>query len=243
MISEQISKSIDARLTEVQKLLAHIKNLEEVAIRDKDIVSAEYAAILRGLFFVHLYGTFEYSITLSVQVLLQEITKVGVPYGGIEHLLHVVALDADFKSIVDAGGEKKWTKRKELLKRQISPDPCCLNDTVFDHMLQNVWYQTLDAIFDYLCIPQKPVPEDRFIGYIDDIVGNRNEVAHGDSSASKVGRLTTSSEHEKRLDAITQVVNHVTICFDEYLMNRKFIVEAQRSQFIDANSMPPAPPA
>lgn len=103
MIDRQVSASVDARFAEVHKLLTHIKNLESAAIQDKDSVSAEFATILRGIIFVQLYGAFEYAISLSLQVLLQEITRVAVPYCEFEHLFHSIALDAQFRGISDTG--------------------------------------------------------------------------------------------------------------------------------------------
>ncbi len=95
-----ISKSTDPRLAEVQRLLAHIKRLEDLAATGHDTVSGDMAAILRGMFFVHLYGALEYAVSLSVQVLLQEITKLAISYSHFEHLIFAIALDAEFKSIV-----------------------------------------------------------------------------------------------------------------------------------------------
>ena len=209
MISEQIHNNVDPRLAENQKLLALIRKLETQAANDKDQVSAENATLLRGLFFVHLYGTLEYSITLSVQVLLQEMTKVCVPYSSFEHLLHVVALDAQFRSLAEPGLKSKWQKRKELLNKQISSESCSLNDTVFQDQLQ-------------------------MRGYIDEIVDNRNAIAHGRQSAQEVGRRTTSTDLDERLRATTKVVNHVIESFDDYLEKRHFVDSRHRANYIKA---------
>jgi hypothetical protein len=236
----QVLTSANARLGEVQKLLAHIKKLEDTAEKEKDPVSAENATILRGLFFVHLYGAFENSIALSVQVLLQEITKVGVSYSHFEHLLHVVALDPDFRSVADAGWQSKWSKRRELLQKQLSHTSCALNDTLFHDQIENVWYATLSNIFEYLCIPVPAVPDNRMRGYIDEIVNNRNAVAHGRLSPQTVGRLTTSAELAKRLDAITEVINHVVTSFDSYLTNREFVAIPHRPHYVSPTAVDPA---
>ena len=230
MIDGQVSANVDARFSEIHKFLTHIKNLESSAILDKDSVSGEIATILRGLFFVQLYGAFEYAVSLTVKVLLQEISRVAVPYCGFEHLFHTVALDAQFRSISDTGS--KWPKRKLLLEKQSSNDICALNDTVFQDQLQNIWYDTLTDLFEYLCIPSKPVPEERMRGYIDEIVGYRNAVAHGDQSTLEVGRLKTIEDIEKRLDAMTRVTNHIITCFDDLLINRKFIASSHRPSYL-----------
>jgi hypothetical protein len=41
MIDGQVSANVDARFSEIHKLLTHIKNLESSAIRDRDSVSGE----------------------------------------------------------------------------------------------------------------------------------------------------------------------------------------------------------
>lgn len=237
MISDQIHENVDLRLAEVQRTLALVKKLEANAAEEKDSVSAENAAILRGLFFVHLYGALEYSITLSVQVLLQEMTKVAVPFYQIEHLLHAVVLDDKFRSSADPGLKLRWAKRRELLSKQISAAPCPLNDTVFQDHLQNVWYETLRTIFEYLCIPENAVPEDRMRGYIDEIADNRNSIAHGRQTAQGVGRRVTSADLQERFDAVTKVVNHVLGIFDEYLRLRQFIDADHRAPYIASASM------
>jgi hypothetical protein len=179
---------------------------------------------------VKLYGAFEYAVSLSVKVLLQEISRVAVPYCGFERLFHTVSLDAQFRSISDAGS--KWPKRKLLLTKQSSNEICALNDTVFQDQLQNIWYETLTDLFEYLCIPSKPVPEERMRGYIDEIVGYRNAVAHGDQSTLEVGRLKTIEDIEKRLAAITQVTDHIIACFDDLLINRRFVASSHRPNFL-----------
>jgi hypothetical protein len=230
MIDGQVSPNVDARFSEIRKLLTHIKNLESPDIRNRDSVSGDIAAILRGLFFVQLYGAFEYAVSLSVQVLLQEITRVAVPYCGFEPLFHSVALDAQFKGVSGTGS--KWPKRRSLLEKQHSNDICILDDSVFKDQLQNIWYDTLANLFEYLCIPSKPVPEDRMRGYIDEIVDNRNAIAHGRLSTSEVGRLKTVEDIEKRLEVVTKVTNHIITCFDDLLISRRFVASSHRPHFL-----------
>ncbi|MFY9559605.1 MAG: MAE_28990/MAE_18760 family HEPN-like nuclease [Terriglobales bacterium] len=226
-----MTPAVDARLVEVQRLLAHIKKVEQAAL-DGDPVSAEQAPILRGLFFVNLYGAIEHSLSLAVQVLLQEMSKVAVAYADFEHLIHVVALDAEFRSVAGSGYESRFTKRKALLTRQVSNDSCELNDTIFHDQLQNVWYATLREIFQHLNIQRFPLPDIKMRGYLDEIVEKRNAIAHGRSSASAVGRLTTSQELDTRLNAIREVLDHIINAFDEYLDNRLFVTAKQRTHYL-----------
>jgi len=58
MIFETVRELTAVRYLEVRRLLAHIKAVE--LAKPSDSVTREDATFLRGLFFVHLYGTFEY---------------------------------------------------------------------------------------------------------------------------------------------------------------------------------------
>jgi hypothetical protein len=237
-----ISNSTDARLAEVRKLLAHIKRLEATASAERDSVSAEAAMVLRGLFVVQLYGVLEYAMTLSVQVLLQEITRLGVPFMHFEQHLFTVALDSEFRSIVDSGWNSKFAKRKNLLQKQVSGSPCTMNDTVFHDQLQNIWFGTLKNVFECLCIPAEPVPERRIKGYIDEIVDARNEVAHGRSSATMVGRTKSSAELEERMNAIAHLIDYIIMSFDSYLTNREFVRPSNRNLYQRTASSAPSSP-
>jgi hypothetical protein len=235
-----LSKSTDARLAEVKKSFALISRLEDEASKEQDPFKSESGAILRGLFFVQLYGLIEYSLSLSVQVLLQEMTKLGVPYFHFEHPLFAVVLDRQFRSVEDSGWQRRLLVRRELLQKQVSSDSCMLDDGVFESQLQNVWFETLKQIFDFLLIPYDPVPEVRISGYIDEIVNKRNEIAHGRSSAITVGRLTTVADLEIRMTAIARLIDHIIISFDEYLEGRAFIAQINRPVYLA--QVPPSKP-
>lgn len=218
-----ISQSSTARFNEVRALLTEIR-AQEVAppTTEPDIV-----AILRGLFFVNLYGAFEFSVTEAVQILLQEITRAQIPFSQLEHLFYAVALDSKFSAISDSGRKKRWAVRRDLLSQQTSGIACGMNDTVFHSDLQNIWFETLSTLFESLCISESVLPEPRLRGYIDEVMERRNAVAHGRESPASVGRIR-SNELELRLEAISRTATHIIFCFDRYLNNRDFIASAHR---------------
>ena len=234
---EAISSSAAARLSEVQRLLAHVRSLEETAKTNKDIVST--ATTLKGLFYVNLYGAFEYSVTQSVQVLLQEINKFQLRYLEFEHLVFSVALDPSFNSIADVGPNKKWVKRSELLRRQMSFDVCELNDTVFHSSLQNIWYETLQIVFECLGISTAPVPDNRMRHHIDEVVENRNAVAHGRSSPHEIGRLKTADELQDSMNAIVGSVNYIVASFERHLLSFDFISQNYRQNYVSSRAQSP----
>lgn len=232
---EAVSNAATTRLRDVQLLLAHIQSLEDTGVAMNDVVSLEMAVTLRGLFFVHLYGSFEYIVTQSVQAALQGINRLSIPHDEFTPVINSVTLDSLFNALVGVGPEKTWSKRLELLKKQCSSESCVVNDTVFHRYLQNVWYKTLRDIFDCLGLSVKPVPEMRLAGYIDDIVQKRNAVAHGRSSPDEVGRAVTSGDLHRYLSAMTATINHIVATIESHLTTAEFVEVRYRVKYISAS--------
>jgi len=218
-----VSAGATRRFQEVRTLLSYIAAKESTPpMADSDEIT-----MLRGLFFVHLYAAFEFSVTDAVQGLLQQISQRRIPYAHLEQLFHAVALDGGFAAIADAGPGKKWKARKNLLRLQRSQDPCQINDTAFHRDLQNVWYETLENLFECFCINPPVLPDPRFQGYIDEVVEKRNAVAHGRESPLVVGRMRTSGLRT-RVDAMSGTAMHVILQFGEHLASRAFVASAHR---------------
>jgi hypothetical protein len=234
MMFTQVSRNATARLLEVRRLLAHIRTLEDALALTHDPEVAESVAILRGLLYVQLYGALEYTVEKGVQLLLQIVSSAGIPYPEFEHLLCAVTLDAEFESAATVKHDKKWVRRRDLLERQRSPTQCTINDTIFSEMLQSVKSTTIRDIFEWLCMPQQPVPDPRISGYIDEVTGRRHEVAHGRSTARDVGGNLTSTDLEIRINAITDEINHVVASFEDFVQTKAFIAVQHRPKYLSS---------
>jgi hypothetical protein len=209
--------------------LTHIKAVED-APSNIPVASSD-ATILRGLFYVHIYGAFEYAVHLSVTALIEAISDTGVSYAHFEHLFHSIALDSRFESAAFCGAETKWVKRKDLLNEQRSESPCLLDGSMLDDQLQNIHFRTLENLFECFCIGEPVVPELRLRGYIDEIVNNRNRISHGRDSANRVGANSTSAELDRILEAIVLVANHIIDSFDRHFADRRFVAETHRGHY------------
>jgi hypothetical protein len=230
MIFDTVRELTSSRYAEVRRLLAHIKAVE--LAKPSDSVAREDATFLRGLFFVHLYGAFEYSVSTAVTVLLEGISDIQVSYSDLDSLFYALALDPRFEAVAASGPDRKWRIRKELLRQQVSSDPCRLESSLLAGHLQNLWAKALESVFDCLCVDGPIVPEIRIRGYVDEVVNHRNAVSHGRSSASVVGRTVTSMELGQVLEAIIQITYHVIDRFDAYFASRQFIAAPHRERYV-----------
>lgn len=188
--------------------------------------------VLRGLFYVHLYATLEYSVNQAVERLLHAITDLKIKTAHFEPIFLSVALDPEFSSFSDSGKNNRWSKRISFLKKQSSADEAALNLGIFSIYLQNIWKENLLQIFECLFINAPIVPDPALGLYIDEIVNKRNAVAHGRESPARVGVGTRSSDLHIRLDAVSRIITHLIHCFEKHLTELNFVREDQRAQYL-----------
>ena len=99
----------NSRMTEVRQTLDIIKHLESpIGVGMSDSTQVQ---ILRGLYFVHLYAAFEFSVNTCVQKALQEISSSKIPFSNLEKRIFVLALDANFSSNYQVNAKTKVEKK------------------------------------------------------------------------------------------------------------------------------------
>lgn len=217
------------RFNEVRALLECIKQQES---SNPQVADNHDVLILRGLYYVHLYAAFEYAVNQSVQSFLKAVTSCRVKTAHLVPPLFSLALDPELSSLSNIGEKKKWQRRLDVFDRQNSHDECVLNDLVFGDHLQNVWLISLTQVFHCLNIPNPVVPDPRFGLFINEIVEKRNAVAHGRESPADVGRGTRSPDLQKRLDAITTVVQHIFDSYEQALSTYSFVAPQHRASYL-----------
>lgn len=216
-------------LTRFKELRAHLEVIKSLEIDDPLQGDPTEALVLRGLFYVHLYSILEFTINQAVQSSINSIRDCGPQFTEVTDRFLGIALDPEFMSL-SGSTKKNWEKRRVLLDKLSSPQSCSLNDGVFYYDLQNIWYETLEMVFNCFGMVGAPVPDDSYRKYWDEIVEKRNSVAHGRETASRIGRGTRSPDLEIRLDAITRTCDHLLDRFELYLANYEFVkISARRA--------------
>lgn len=216
-----------ARLSEVFQLIELIRQLEASPPHP----DPPEARILRGLFWVHLYAALEYAVGNGTQRFLQAVETLNVP---LEHFLPCffsVALEPNFSALRNVGEDKRWTKRMELLTAQSSASPGKINADIFGLYLQNVWAEKLEALFSCFGIAQAIVPDPAYKPYIDELVGHRNGIAHGRTSALGVGGARRSPELLIRHQAISATCGYLFDCLEQHHLSRGVILPACRTAY------------
>lgn len=213
-LAPTISPALTTRFFEVQDLLSFIRSHESAP------PASDPAAIriLRGLFYVHLYGAFEYSVNRIITGAIQAINAAQVPHQSVAHPLGALVLDRLFNAIVLPG--RRWPKRLDLIEMRLSAAIAQIDEGAAG--LQNIWLETLDEIFQVFGI-NKPVMFDvTKSGYVREVVEARNQIAHGQSSPLLYGTLKRSAELQIVFEAIRDEAFYILDCFNSYLLANEY---------------------
>lgn len=214
-----------ARMQEVRGLHQTITELESSDPLQPDPTRV---VILRGLFYVLLYGGFEFAVNQIVSATLREISGAAVDTSKLQQSFFVLALHPQLTAIESGANQAKWKRRIKLFETQVQIGPCVIDDAMLSMYLQNINRDSLEQVFACFGISTPVVPSSRHLGYIDELVEKRRAVSHGRSGAEEVGRAYRSAELLQRLDAVLDVVAHLKNTFTIYVSQRMYLAALHR---------------
>ena len=199
---------IASRIVDVKKVLAAVG-----ALREKPDVSST----CRGLIFVALYGVYEFAVTASVQGALRYIQSHSLSCNDIRRSLLSLVLHPSWMSANAAGRKRIWQARCELVEEMASEEPLVeLDDSLFPNDGSHFGSGQLQTIWSVFGVSAPIVPEPRLLGRIEELLENRNAIAHGRRTASEVGRSYSLLEMDDRAVDIDRIANYVVATMDAH---------------------------
>jgi len=180
----------------------------------------EEVKIMRGLFFVHLYGTFEKSVNGMVQKTIALVDAKNVKHRHFAMPFNTIALVNKLKSLKDSGHGKLISKAVELFEEINCIREPSLNETAFSRDLQNVWAKTITTVNDSFGIKNFTITTQER-ATIDELVENRNKIAHGREKPSIVGSTHMANQLKDKLDLITDFNYKMIDEFEVYFNRNK----------------------
>lgn len=171
----------------------------------------------RGLVFVQNYAVYEYVITQCVREMIAAANTLTIPLRDLRTELLALALNGEFDAISKGAIHKTWAHRCALMRSFHSANPAQIRDGLFPKDGSQFRKQQLDTIWDIFGITEPVLPHPRFQSFIDEMVENRNKVAHGSDAPEDVGRrysiadiLSRINDNETLCTYLTSViVNHI----------------------------------
>lgn len=217
------------RLAEVQQLLNHIVMLEP---DDVAIPHGSEVKILRGFFYVHLYAALEKSVNEAVQATLRLVASHGAPANHYALSFGGVSVHGRLQAFKTCSYKTFNENAFSIFSCLQSSDILKIDDSQFSGVLQNVWTNSVLEVFDSLGIVGFNVgPRERTT--IDELVENRNKVAHGRESALVVGERHRSTVLRDKFSIVANFIDSVTDALEVFYQGRNFIRVDERSSYID----------
>lgn len=176
---------------------------------------ADLAQTSRGLVFVEIYAIYEYTLRTSTRHSIAEIAACGHSFVNLKPSLQALFLDAELKSLREVSEKKVWEKRIALFEKAISTDGITPVD-VMPHDGNYYRHTQLQMTFDVLGINKAITTRKRYKYSIDEVVNNRNRIAHGEETPAEVGRRYSDADIRTRVQTMKRVCTRVVLLMSEH---------------------------
>ena len=178
---------------------------------------AREAATCRGLLFVHLYGIYEYAVRASVQGALDFIQNESLSCADIRRSALALVLHQEWTSTCESGPSRRWSGRNQLIDKMLSKSPLgALDNTLFPTDGSHFRCRQLWTIWGVFGITLPIVPQPQLQGRIDELVENRNAIAHGRRTAHDVGRAHSDADMVARVRDTDEISSYVIDTMDSH---------------------------
>ncbi|EPJ96831.1 MAE_28990/MAE_18760 family HEPN-like nuclease [Pseudomonas sp. CFII68] len=217
------------RFRELRMFLSFIKTQESTDVPPIDPLEVK---ILRGLYYVQLYGALEQSLNDAAEAFLQALSEFQLCNNDFNLAILPTVMNSHFKSLSEVQGQKRWKKRVDFISAIANGDISKIENTVFSPLFQSSEIEVISNVMSYIGIASDLLreSEDRF--YVDEVVQKRHQVAHGRISPAVVGARGRSEDLELRLEAVWRIVELVVSMLEEHFKNLEFLTPEAKIKLI-----------
>jgi hypothetical protein len=173
-------------------------------------------ATAKGLMFVELYAMYEYTVVSAVREALLLMKSRSTPFNTIRWELLGLALHSEITGVIDAGREKAWEKKIELFRRAGCSDPLDVHDNAFPDDGSHFRVQQLRTIWAVFGIGKLKLPDGRLYPLIEELVSNRNAIAHGRSTSLEIGRRYSVRDVSAKISRTRRLCLYIARALDQH---------------------------
>ena len=149
---ETVELEIRDRLKQSKGLINHISFLEE---NDK---TSDLLKIQKGLLFVSLYSSIEYTITSVVSRFLELINNEQLKPLEFKRYLLCTVLDSKFNALLGSSKKNVWNKKKDLFDALFSADAVSIDDSVFPTDGINISQKQIEDVWEIFSFGRQCFP-------------------------------------------------------------------------------------
>jgi hypothetical protein len=207
----------DKRLRDAKKLLDLVVQIER-SPGDQELVK-----VLKGSFFVLLYGALEKTVFYLVNQCIQILNSKHEKLLDLKPVLWALVFNDECTAIHDAG-DKKWTKRWELFSQVNDGEAKQMDDVLFPSSGGNIQLFQIEGIWRTFGISTPARMNERIATRLSNLADNRMKVAHGRESASSVGAGYTAADLNVFYSEVRDYITYLICCFESYIDNQEYKV-------------------
>lgn len=223
-----VRSEVNVRFIEVGYLLNTIKVFED-SITPPAQPPLEYK-LLKGFFYVHLYACIEFSMRRLITTTLNLIKAKSVRFVDYENGFYTVAAYSNVQSIRDSSSKTFLDKSADLYLAIGSNNLSNFDETLILKYLQNIWGKSFNQVTKTLGASSFAI-SGLENALFDEIVENRNMVAHGRDTVENVGSgpkyVDLKSKYDKVFDVVSRYISHL----EAFYTASGYIKTAQRVNY------------
>ena len=177
---------------------------------------AVMSATAKGLAFVQIYAVYEFTVVSAVREAIDSLHAHGHNYSELSSCLLALFLNPELQSLRDCPEKDVWAKRINLFEKANSSRPATVQNDVLPIDGSHFKHTQLKMIFRVLGIQKTPARRRRHLFKIDEIVNNRNAIAHGRETADAVGRRYSRREIAHSIRQMKSVCLYLPFCLEQH---------------------------
>ncbi|KAF0568714.1 hypothetical protein FQV37_772 [Psychrobacter nivimaris] len=227
MTFDSIRRKNNSRFNEVQVYLNFITSLEPQSPQG---TTSNEVKIMRGLFYVHLYAVIEKSVNEMVETTISIINSSRVQSNHFTLEFNTIAKINKIQAIKDCSNKKMLIKSADLFEEINSTRVVEINETSFSMKLQNIWADTIEEILTSFGIKNFRLETEEKVA-VNEIVDNRNKVAHGRETAVKIGERHRADALRRRLNTAQLLISKVLDSLEDFYTRKAYIKPVARRRY------------
>jgi hypothetical protein len=181
-----------------------------------------YLNTAKGLIFVQLYGVIEFTVSSAIAKCISFINSESVRISDVKPIIMGMALSPELDALIQVSS-KKWEKRYDVFYKVEQDIMVSILNDIMPTDGSNIHYAQLESIWKTFCLTDPIFHDNSFRGRLTDIVSNRVNITHGNSSAADIGARLTIQELKDRLNEVSAFCTHFISVLEDYIIKKKYM--------------------
>lgn len=193
------------------------------SIPEKQECKDSFDSINKGLFFVYAYGIYEGIVHDIISETIMELNTASIPIDKCIFELYSIIFSPEYDSLRDVGIEHKWEKRWAISSKMLGNSNVLIQGDMFPTDGKNLRYKQLEMIAKSFGLKSEVLPRVELKGFLDELVNNRNDIAHGNKLPKDVGGRYSRQELLTRCENMSEICSHICISYENYIIKKQYL--------------------